>query len=362
MARRVALLGLAAVAGGAAFARVRPGFGSGGAADTESRDDWAAFAARYISPDGRVVDTGNGGMTHTEGQGYGMLFAAHFDDRPTFDRLLAWTESNLRRSGDALHSWQFRPDAAVAVPDRNNATDGDLMIAWALLRAGRRWGDPGYTGQGSAIAADLLRWCTREVAGVTVLLPAAYGFESAGRVVVNPSYYVFPAIAAMARAMPDTAWERLRADGLRLLGAGCFGRWKLPADWLEIRDGDWRTLAPAQGWAARFSWDAVRVPLNMVWGGLADDPALDGVAGFWQSRSRGGPPAWASLTDNAVAPFAASCGVCAVAQVLSAARAAGTDDTPALPHVGEADDYYAAALVLLARVAWYEYRTAAASV
>ena len=89
---------------------------------------------------------------------------------------------------------------------------------------------------------------------------------------------------------------------------------------------------------------------------------LDGVAGFWQSRSRGGPPAWASLTDNAVAPFAASCGVCAVAQVLSAARAAGTDDTPALPHVGEADDYYAAALVLLARVAWYEYRTAAASV
>jgi hypothetical protein len=54
--------------------------------------------------------------------------------------------------------------------------------------------------------------------------------------------------------------------------------------------------------------------------------------------------------------------VCAVAQVLSAARAAGTDDTPALPHVGEADYYYAAALVLLARVAWYEYRTAAASV
>jgi endoglucanase len=354
LGRRLTLAGLAAMVGGAAFAHIRPGWGSANTRDDESRADWSAFAATFISPDGRVVDTGNGGMTHTEGQGYGLLFAEHFDDRPTFDRLLAWTERTLRRSGDALHAWQFRPTAANPVPDRNNATDGDMMIAWALLRAGERWGDAGYT--------DLLRWCTRDVAGLKVLLPAAYGFESGGRVVVNPSYYVFPALAALARLTANPAWDQVRADGLRLLRAGCFGRWRLPADWLEVRGGSLETLAPAQGWASRFSWDAVRVPLNLTWAGLAGDPALDGVAGFWSGPARGATPAWVSLTDDTLAPYAASHGMTAVAQLLRAARGAGEDGGRlALPHVGEAEDYYSAALVLLSRVAWRESRAAYAS-
>src|SRR5258708_4404011 len=90
--------------------------------DTTSLDDWRAFAAGYIAPEGRVVDTGNGGVTHSEGQGYGLLFAEHFDDRPTFDSLLGWTQANLRRSGDALHAWRYKPNASVPVEDLNNAT------------------------------------------------------------------------------------------------------------------------------------------------------------------------------------------------------------------------------------------------
>ena len=93
---------------------------------------WEAFRDRFILSDGRVVDTSNGGVSHTEGQGWGLLFAVAWDNRHTFDRILDWTGRPLCRPGDALYAWRYMPNAAVPVPDGNNATDGDLFIAWAL--------------------------------------------------------------------------------------------------------------------------------------------------------------------------------------------------------------------------------------
>jgi endoglucanase len=73
------------------------------------------------------------------------------------------------------------------VDDPNNATDADLLIALALLRAGERWGESGYAGLGRAIGRDLLRCCVCTGTGRTLLLPGAFGFTHPGRVVVNPS-------------------------------------------------------------------------------------------------------------------------------------------------------------------------------
>jgi endoglucanase len=340
--RRRTLLGLFGAAAAAATLGV-PGRADAQAAARQAAGQWRAFVARFVTADGRVVDTGNGGISHSEGQGYGLLFAEHFDDRDTFDRLLAWTRRNLRRPGDALHAWRFRPDAAVPVDDLNNATDADLLIALALLRAGARWHEPAYTEFARAIGRDLLAQCVRSAAGLTVLLPGAYGFEHPDRIVVNPSYYVFPALTALAEAVPHPAWAALQRDGLLLLRLGRFGRWELPADWLEIKDD---TLAPAREWPPRFSWDAVRVPLNLVWAGLPAEPAVTAAARFWSCQGGGCRPAWAGLADDSVAPYAANCGVNAVASLVRSDRC----EEDRLPRVGEADDYYAAALVLLSRM------------
>ena len=192
--RRHVLFGALAVAatGWAARNPVRACLSAAAPAATQAEAappaDWQSFKDRFVAADGRVIDTGNGGISHSEGQGYGLLFAERFGDRDVFDRLLGWTEANLRRRSDALHAWRYRPGAAVPVDDWNNASDGDLLIAWALLRAGQRWGNQDYTDLGTAIATDLLALCVREVAGTTVLLPAASGFERPGRVIVNPSY------------------------------------------------------------------------------------------------------------------------------------------------------------------------------
>ena len=54
--------------------------------------DWDQFLRRHVHADGRVIDDGAGGVSHSEGQGIGMLLAVHFGDRATFDRLWKWTQ------------------------------------------------------------------------------------------------------------------------------------------------------------------------------------------------------------------------------------------------------------------------------
>jgi len=40
------------------------------------------------------------GISHSEGQGYGMLLAVAADDRPTFDLLWGWTRAQLMLRND----------------------------------------------------------------------------------------------------------------------------------------------------------------------------------------------------------------------------------------------------------------------
>ena len=194
--------------------------------------------------------------------------------------------------------------------DPNNATDGDLFIAWALLEAGERWRNRGYTSQGMAMARDILRLLVRRAGPYTVLLPGARGFERADHTVINPSYYAFPAIRALAQAVPDPAWLRVAADGVALMRSARFGRWGLPPDWLAVGRVDGVLTLPGD-WAPRFSYDAVRVPLYMAWVGLGGEPGLTGPSDFWNDPRHRHMPAWADLTTNSTSPYAASPGICA---------------------------------------------------
>lgn len=133
--------------------------------------EWEAFKRRFLDPSGRVIDTGNGGCSHTEGQGWGMLFAVAFDDPDTFDLLYGWTSRHLRRGYDALHSWRYQPNAPVPVADRNNATDGDISIAAALWRASRRWNRPDCARVAASMARDILALLVTRAGPRTVLLP-----------------------------------------------------------------------------------------------------------------------------------------------------------------------------------------------
>jgi endoglucanase len=354
VSRRALLAGVSAALPLTGFAQgVTPGFPKGpggqGRGYEMAHADWLAFKRRFIAPEGRVVDTGNNGVSHSEGQGIGMLSAVHFGDQETFDSLATWTNAHLIRATDRLYSWRYRPNQINPVDDPNNATDGDMLIAWAMLEAGRKWGSAAYRDAGVQIAENIRAALVRPMGDKLVLLPGTYGFVHADRTVLNPSYYVFPALHRFASEAPHPAWAQLWKDGVGLLREARYGRWGLPADWIAMEDGASANPRIADGWPARFSWDAVRVPLYMSWVGMAQEPAVASAVQFWDNYPSGTAPAWTDLQSGAVAPYGQSCGLRAV-QVFSTAMHHKRENI-ALPSAVEAQDYYAAALTLLVHIA-----------
>jgi hypothetical protein len=317
--------------------------------DGALRAAWADFRARFLLPEGRVVDTGNQGVSHSEGQGWALLCAERCGDRANFDLLLGWTRGALRRPGDHLHAWRYTPGSAQTVSDRNNATDGDMFIAAALLLAARRWNEPAYEAAGTAIARDVLRLLLRRAGGRTVLLPGAGGFEEQDHVILNPSYYAFPALRLLAQVVPDPAWLRLVADGVGLLRGAGFGRWNLPPDWMILWRADGTVSLPSR-WPPRFSYDAVRVPLYMAWAGLQEELPVQRSLQFWNDRAHPYLPAWADLESDRIATYPASGGIAVLRQWVHG-RVTGADFKKDTVRLVRQDDYYDAMIKILILIA-----------
>ncbi len=296
---------------------------------------WAAFRTTYMLPEGRIVDTGNNGVSHSEGQSYGMLFAELAGDRDSFDRLWQWTEAKLARPDVALYAWRYDPHAADPVADRNNATDGDLMIAWTLSRAARRWKEPRYAARAEQIRRAIAERLVVTRGGRRLLLPGLEGFAHSDRVTLNPSYYVWPALDAFAQQDP-AVWQPVIRDGEAMLAMARFGPLQLPADWIDVAESG--ALAPASGKPPRFGYDAIRVPLYAAASGRK--AMIEPIAQWWRGivTARGTIPAWIDVTSGQIADYPLSAGgMDVVDRVLNTARA------PAAPA-----DYYAAALQCLA--------------
>jgi len=304
---------------------------------------WQDYAARFITEDGRVVDTGNGDVSHTEGQGWAMLLAEAFNDRARFDTLWSWTEEHLDVLDGGLLAWRYQPEQTPPVQDLNNASDGDLLIAWALHRAADKWREPDYERRSVRLRQAIRRHLVREYAGYTVLLPARQGFEHEGYVTLNLSYWVMPALREFARDDPAGPWERLRLDGERLLRAARFGAHDLPPDWLVLTDSG--ELRLSDDWPPRFGFEAIRVPLYMSWAGRGDDEGLDAVRAYWQSPVGGRPPAWVGLAGGDNADYPLSRGGRAVRSLLLGLPGKMPEQ------IRPEDDYYSASLLILSWLA-----------
>jgi endo-1,4-beta-D-glucanase Y len=316
-------------------------------------DEWRSFKSRFLSADGRIIDNQNGGVSHSEGQGWGMLFALTAQDQASFDLISNWTSRVLRRPTDSLHAWRYVPDGRPTVPDLNNAVDGDMFIAAALARAGQSWGRPDYLQAAAAIGRDILRLLQRTAGPFMVLLPGIEGFESEDAIIINPSYYAFPMMTELAKLASPRQWERLQRDSRSLLERGRFGRWSLPPDWLRIGTTD-QVLSPAPDWPARFSYDAIRVPLWWSWQKLPVGSVIQSVQQFWSAFPPAAVPAWVDLKTNEPAPYAATSGMTAVMRLTRMATGGAEQTMPVT--VANATNYYDAALILLAHIAEREIR------
>lgn len=242
---------------------------------------WHLFKARYLSADGRVVDTGNADISHSEGQGYGLLLATAANDRAGAERLHAWTNEHLRRD-DGLYAWRWEPESG-SVTDPNNATDGDILIAWGLLRGAALWSLSDWREEAAAIIAAVRERTLRDGPLGPLILPGLEGFEAEDRITVNPSYWVFPAFDAFA-VIDGPIWREVIRSGLALIEAARFGDHRLPTDWVDV-DADGR-VSPAEAWPPVYGWNAVRLPLYLVWGRRSLPGGDDQLADLLQPLAR----------------------------------------------------------------------------
>ena len=308
--------------------------------------DWETFKQRFLEPDGRIVDTGQARISHSEGQGFAMLFAVHYADRTSFDRMWQWTQRNLQVRGDALLAWKWQPQGGVT--DRNNAADGDLLVAWALLRGAEKWSHPEYRAAATRIAEDVRRKSMRRSTHGLVLLPGQEGFDKAEGLTLNLSYWVYPALTELARADPAPEWEELARNGITILTYSYFGRWRLPPDWLKLGERVSAAGPPPE----RFGFDAIRIPIYLVWSRRDTDALMKPYRDFWgHFDGARAVPAWTNLKDDSVDSQGAAQGVRAIAQMVaeyprpSAAR---------LPALDREQSYYSAVLLLLCKLALRE--------
>lgn len=234
--------------------------------------EWEAYLNAFVRDDGRVVDTANGEISHSESQGYGLLLSVLARDRAAFERIWSFTRTELMIRDDGLAAWRWEPDVTPHVTDINNATDGDILIAYALALAGNVWGDAASVEQATAIAQTIGTTLLAQAQGLTVIIPGSEGFSASARedgLVINPSYWVFEAFPVLADLTPEIAWMDVHADGLELLDR-LMADGKPPADWVSLGG---HPPEPAEGFPAEFGYNNVRVPLYLIRASL-DDPAL----------------------------------------------------------------------------------------
>lgn len=348
---------------------------------------WEAFTARFLQADGRVIDPSSPrAHTVSEGQAYALFFALTQGDRPTFERILRWTEDNLAAGDLALRlpAWQWgrRDDGSYGVLDANSASDADLWLAYALAEAGRLWNERRYRALSSLLAERILREETAMIPGLgRALLPGAQGFApAAGRWRLNPSYTPPFLMRWFATHSGDPRWRELHGTAQRVLVAsspeGVAPDWAYydePALPPRVVDG---AAAPAGGFTfmglaagdRAGAYDAIRVYL---WAAMTSPNDPDAAA-LLQHFSRfadlaaalGTPPqsvdAAAPLPGGPAGPPGFAAALLPMLKVLGRPAAIPTVQARLAAAPPLADAYYDQVLALFGR-GWFDGRFAFAA-
>ncbi len=310
-------------------------------------DVWAAWKLAHLDGTGRVIDRMQQDSSHSEGQAYGMLLAATMGDRPAFDRIEAWTKVNLAIRADHLTAWRWLPEASERVPDMNNASDGDLFRAWALLKASEKFSAPQYRDLAQLIVSDLIATCIVERDGVDalpLLLPAAEGFRTASGFIINPCYSMPLAMTELATALDQPILARAARGAVDLMEK--LAQNGLVSDWVEVV-GD--AVGPATSFSYNAGYEAIRAPLFLIWSGHKDHPA---VRRFAQAQMRAPEGLTATVIEHQTGEILETSPHAGYKSIAALSLCTSQDLLGSqLPPFVKADPYYPATLQMFAMIA-----------
>lgn len=233
---------------------------------------WDVWRSKFLGGDGSVIDVEQGQVRHSEAQGYGLLLAQFFRDHTTFDAIERWVRSHLLIRNDDLMAW--RPDGTAT--HWHNATDGDILRAWALMRAENMSGWRGYLDSARRAARAVEALCLADdprAPDRPVVLPGVEFASGPDVVPLNPSYIIPRALRELGTMFDLPRLVRAADYGETLL-AELAQLGPIP-DWICIGRHGFAAL-PDQPLIS--GYDAVRVPLYLCWSHRGYHPAVLRVA------------------------------------------------------------------------------------
>lgn len=261
---------------------------------------WKAYLDHFVEDNGRVVDAANGGISHSEGQGYGMLLAYLAGDRSNFERLWSFTRTELVIRDDGLAAWRWDPNSTPHVTDVNAASDGDLLIAYALAKAGAAWNQQSYIDAARKMANAIGQKLIVKDGGRTILLPGVSGFSAADRPdgpILNLSYWIFETFPVMAQLAPNFDWATAANSGLELLSIAQLGPARLPPDWISAPAG--KPVTVAEGFTPVFGYNSLRISLYLLRAGIENTALQEPFRRNWLVEN-GGIPAIVDIPTGRV--------------------------------------------------------------
>jgi endoglucanase len=235
----------------------------------------SAFLDRYVTDDGAVVRSDQGGDVVSEGQAYAMLIAEAAGRTDVVPTIWQWASDHLQRDDRLL---AFHANADGSVISQASATDADILAAFALLR---------YDGaNASALHADGRRLADAVIAHETVsdgsgrLVLVAGDWATGSPAVVNPSYWMPGVFAELSRLTGDDRWSAMASTVVSLVDDATSGGSTLPPDWGQLVGTTvTATPDPDGSTGVQYGLDAQRMPLWFAFG--CSHQATDLAAGWW---------------------------------------------------------------------------------
>lgn len=259
--------------------------------------EWEKYKTSHIQFDGRIIDRHDGNITHSEGIGYAMFFAVCMNDLKTYMLLEKWLENNIPKNNAGLYPWKWGNDGFGnwKVLDSNNATDGDLWIAFARLKASQKFNllDQQIKALEDIKAIEKSLLIQRD--GKLFLLPGETGFIHNNTITINPSYYIPFIFNAFFKSGGNQKWQKLIDHGLELLSSR-FSHYQIHPDWIAY-DSSAYTLLPEK---PMFSYDALRIPLFWsIWYAIEpNQEILNRMVGYKSLLKLPYSPIYVNLLNN----------------------------------------------------------------
>lgn len=242
---------------------------------------WQSYKVRFVDPDGRTIDRGRQDVTTAEGQSYTLLRAVWLNDQPTFDRVLAWTNQNLRARSDSLFAtlWGRDINGRWTILDNTSSSRSAEDVALALLMAAQKWPEqaPGYQKQAQTLLNDLWNKMVITIGGKPYLTAGDWAV-SQPRPTLNPAYFAPYAYRIFARYdnNPAHRWDALIDSSFEALyGCATLNEpSRLLPDWCAIEPSRGTYVVPSGDLSMAYGYQAFqgywRLALDNQWSGAED--------------------------------------------------------------------------------------------